>query len=146
MGNVIIISGHGSYASGISGFVRMVAGEIGGVEYIDFSENSTVEDLQEKFQKKMKLYEGKKILFLCDITGGTPFNEAVKCAACHTDVEVAAGGNPAAILEACFLKDNLEMQELIDGIIENTRNSVARFDFEAVKESIHGEMESGSGI
>ncbi|MBD5550011.1 MAG: PTS fructose transporter subunit IIA [Lachnospiraceae bacterium] len=146
MGTVIIISGHGSYASGISGFVRMVAGEIKGVEYIDFSENLTVEDLQGEFQKMLKCYGGEKILFLCDIVGGTPFNEAVKCAACRIDTEVVAGGNPASILEACFMKDSLEMQELINGIIENTKNSVVQFDFEAVKESADEEMEPGNGI
>lgn len=146
MGNVIIVSGHGSYASGISGFVRMVAGEIKRIEYIDFSENITVENLRRKFQEKLKFYEGEKILFLCDIAGGTPFNEAVKCAACHADVEVAAGSNPAAILEACFLKDSLEMRELINGIIENTRKSVTKFDFEAVKEAVNGEEKPDSGI
>lgn len=127
MKNVIIITGHGRFASGMSSFVRMLAGNLEGVEYIDFDEGYSPATLQKTYHEKIDTYKDCNILFLCDIVGGTPFNEAVKCTVDYDRVEVVAGSNPVSVLEACFSKDNMDIKELVSCVIESTKKNVRQF-------------------
>ena len=52
--NIIIITGHGHYASGIKSFLKEVAGEIPYVEFIDFNSELSADDLLKIFQKSQK--------------------------------------------------------------------------------------------
>lgn len=71
----IVISGHGNFATGIQSMLKLVLGECENTYYIDFTENLSSNDLKELFQKIYSKTEGN-LVFLCDIAGGTPFNQA----------------------------------------------------------------------
>ncbi|MGL4562663.1 MAG: PTS fructose transporter subunit IIA [Brevinema sp.] len=71
----IIITGHGNFATGIKSMLDLVIGETENTYFIDFTEDLSSEDLKDKF---VEIYEREhgQVLFLCDIAGGTPFNQA----------------------------------------------------------------------
>ncbi|MGL4388336.1 MAG: PTS fructose transporter subunit IIA [Brevinema sp.] len=71
----IIITGHGNFATGIKSMLDLVVGEIENTYFIDFTQDLSSEDLKVKF---LTIYEHEngQVLFLCDIAGGTPFNQA----------------------------------------------------------------------
>ncbi len=133
--NTIIITGHGRYATGIKSFIKEVAGDIPGVEFVDFHSDISVDDLKETFERMVKENKGSSILFLADIIGGTPFNKAVEVLAVNPCISVAAGCNPGAILEVCLTKDEMNLEELCESAIENTKNNVVKFEIE-VRENV----------
>jgi len=71
----IIIVGHGTFASGISSMLTLVMGECPNMYFVDFTQDLTSKNLEDKFNELYKKTNGD-ILFLCDIAGGTPFNQA----------------------------------------------------------------------
>ena len=133
--NTIIITGHGHYATGIKSFIKEVAGDIPDVEFVDFHSDISVDDLKETFDRKVKENKDSSILFLADIIGGTPFNKAVEVSAGNPCISVAAGCNPGAILEVCLTKDEMNLEELCESAIENTKNNVVKFEIE-VRENV----------
>lgn len=70
----IIVTGHGNFASGIESTVKLLAGSIKNIKYIDFTEDMNEESLMKKFEEAIKLNE--HIVFFCDLLGGTPYKQA----------------------------------------------------------------------
>lgn len=71
----VVVTGHGHFATGMKSMLDLVLGGSEETCFIDFSEGMSVQDLKRKFEE---MYTQKKgnIVFLCDISGGTPFNQA----------------------------------------------------------------------
>ena len=130
--NIIIITGHGHYATGIKSFLKEVAGDIPNTEFVDFHSEISVDDLEETFKKKIEENKGLGVLFIADIIGGTPFNKAVEISAGNPDISVVAGCNPGSILETCLMKDEAGLEELSEAAVENTKGNVVKFEIEVV--------------
>ena len=86
---IIVITGHGTYASGIESMIKLVLGAQDCLRFIDFEEGKTPEMMNQEFTKLYK-ESSSGIIFLTDIAGGTPFNQAA--IAIHEN-----GGNGAVI-------------------------------------------------
>ena len=52
--NIIIVTGHGHYATGIKSFLKEVAGEITNVEFLDFHSDISVDELKEALGKSQR--------------------------------------------------------------------------------------------
>ena len=50
----LIISGHGNFASGLRSSLKLIAGEPCNVEYVDFEETDSIEDLRKKYYISLK--------------------------------------------------------------------------------------------
>lgn len=141
MNNIIVLMGHGNYATGIESTVKLVVGPTVGVNYIDFLEEDSSEALMAKATKVVKENEENNIVFICDILGGTPFNTAVKISLEYKGVGVVAGCNMNAIIEMIMMKDSFELEDLTDELVERTRSSVYKYKVSEVvsKEDINEE-------
>ena len=71
----IIITGHGNFATGIKSMLDLVIGTCDNLYFIDFIEEMSSQNLKNRFQEIFTNHQGN-VLFLCDIAGGTPFNQA----------------------------------------------------------------------
>lgn len=127
MSNVIVLIGHGYYATGIESTIKLIVGPTIGVNYIDFLEKDSSETLMAKIVKAVEENKENNIIFICDILGGTPFNTAVKVSLANEGIVVVAGCNMSAIIEGIMLKDSVELEELTDQLIEKTKSSVCKF-------------------
>lgn len=127
MSNVIVLMGHGYYATGIESTIKLIVGPTIGVNYIDFLEEDSSKTLMAKIVKAVEENKENKIIFICDILGGTPFNTAVKVSLENEGIVVVAGCNMSAIIEGIMLKDSVELEELTDQLIEKTKSSVCKF-------------------
>jgi PTS system N-acetylgalactosamine-specific IIA component len=128
--NIIIITGHGEYAQGVSSFIKEVAGKLKNIHYVNFIPTKGVEQLELEYLNIIKTYEDKGIIFACDIVGGTPFNKAVeiKYKSTNKNIFVVSGANLAAILECCLeLQDN-SAEELAKMMVVNTKDTVMLFE------------------
>ena len=74
----IIIASHGEFAAGIKQSGSMIFGEQEKVEAVVFMPSEGPEDLQRKLQEAIAKVDSEEILFLVDLWGGSPFNQANK--------------------------------------------------------------------
>ncbi|WP_424696089.1 mannose/fructose/sorbose PTS transporter subunit IIA [Granulicatella elegans] len=74
----IIIASHGEFAAGIKQSGSMIFGEQEKVESVVFMPNEGPDDLQRKLQEAIAKVDSEEILFLVDLWGGSPFNQANK--------------------------------------------------------------------
>ena len=72
----IIIASHGEFAAGIKQSGSMIFGEQEKVESVVFMPSEGPEDLQRKLQEAIAKVDSEEILFLVDLWGGSPFNQA----------------------------------------------------------------------
>lgn len=72
----IIIATHGEFANGIKQSGAMIFGEQEKVEAVAFMPNEGPEDLRRKLQEAIEKVDAEEVLFLVDLWGGSPFNQA----------------------------------------------------------------------
>lgn len=99
----IIVSGHGQFASGIKSNIKLLAGNLPGLSFVDFTGDMDEQQLQDKFTALLK--EDEQALFFCDLFGGTPYKQAVLLTRQYPQIAVVAGCNVGSLLEICVASD-----------------------------------------
>lgn len=122
---LVIILGHGKYASGLKSNLGMLLGELEHFKYVDFLVDDSKEELNEKIDKAVKGHNGD-VLFVCDLAGGTPFREACLRKVEHPNYEVIAGINTAGIAEIAYLDDSAST--LADLAVNASREATLKFE------------------
>lgn len=104
----IIVTGHGSFATGITSGLKLLAGEPEYYESVDFSPEDSVGSLTEKLEAAVKRLDGcEEILVLTDIKGGSPFNVALRMKLQRGEgFEVIGGTNLPVLLDAYLSRDS----------------------------------------
>lgn len=124
----IIVTGHGNFASGFASTVKMLAGQITGVSYLDFTDEMTEEQLGTKFESKLK--QDQHTVFFCDLMGGTPYKQAVLLTKKYSDVAVIAGGNIGALMEVGLqgnFKEKADAHQVAQQLLTATQNATNEF-------------------
>ena len=124
----IIITGHGSFASGLLSALKLLLGEPPLVWAVDFSENQSTDELKENLLKAVS-HSGAPILILADIKGGSPYNQSViiKSELKERNIEVVSGANlPMLILGALERKDKTR-EEVVKQVLANGKAGIDQF-------------------
>jgi len=145
MENILVVSGHGKYATSIKSTLEFLAGKNDEIKYIDFMQEDTDITLKCKMQKVLDENIDSGILFVCDILGGTPFKCAVELSILKNNIEVVAGCNIGSMLETSFNLGSLDVSELADLIVASSIKSTIRFKLNALPNNEH-DLESDIGI
>lgn len=97
----IIVTGHGSFASGIIGGLRLLAGEPELFETVDFTEEDSINTLTEKLDTAVGRLAGcDGIVIYADLTGGSPFNVSIRLKMDYDgEMEVIGGANLPVVLD-----------------------------------------------
>ena len=135
MNNLIIITGHGEYASGIKSNLNFIAGDHPDLYAVDFLIDDTEETLRQKYKKIIETTNAQYV-FVCDLLGGTPFRCAAGLSQQMQGIEVLCGISTAALMEALFLKDSLSLEELAQSLVDKSHKSCVRFELPTRKISI----------
>lgn len=74
----IVLISHGSLCEGVLGAYRMLTGSADGVDTLSLTQEGGVSQFSEQFGALMdeKLRDGGSVLVMCDLQGGTPYNQA----------------------------------------------------------------------
>ena len=137
-----IVTGHGKFATGFEGAIKLLAGKQLNMKFIDFSDGMSEVNLREEFLKSMS---DEPTLFFTDLTGGTPYKEAAKIAYKSTNVMVVAGCNLASLLETTF--NNYDsLKDYAEDLINVTKNSTELFEIETEDENDSGTEDFEDGI
>jgi len=122
----IVILGHGGYAEGIQKNLKMLMGDLKHFYFLDFYPNEDLETFKEKLHDLIDKNHLEKVVFICDLTGGSPFREACMLAIEKPDMQVVAGVNTAAISEISYMLDQSPL-EIAKTCVEVTKDSVLHF-------------------
>ena len=112
MKQIIIITGHNNFASGILSSLSMSAGTEDNVYAVDVLNDDNDNSLEEKFNKIIEDNKDKEILFACDLMGGTPFKVASKLAFSNNTYEVVTGINLGGLIDTSMKLDKMSIKEL----------------------------------
>lgn len=123
----VILTAHGSYASGLNSGLELIQGKSENVRVCDFVDGDGFTEIDAKINKaldELKGYEG--ILILTDLAGGTPFNRSVMLTQNLENVAVFSGMNFQAAYTAIMASGDLN--EAIDSIISEGKNGITNFN------------------
>lgn len=112
MKQIIIITGHNHFASGILGSLTMIAGAKDNVFAVDFLSDDNDLSLEGKFNKIISDNKDSEILFICDLMGGTPFKVTSKLAFTNDSYEVVTGINLGGLIDTSMKLDKMSIGEL----------------------------------
>ncbi|MDF2673896.1 MAG: system fructose subfamily component [Clostridiales bacterium] len=127
MKKIIILCGHGNYATGMQSTLELLAGKNQDLFFVNFTADDTDKTLKEKLEAIVENNKDSEILFVCDIIGGTPFKIAAEISNSSEKMELVVGCNIGGILEMIFMKEGLSLRELAENMVEQSKNSTIRF-------------------
>ena len=122
----IILATHGEFAEGILQSGSMIFGKQENVKAITLHPSDSPESLKERMQEAIATFDNQdEVLFLVDLWGGTPFNQANNLCGEHSNWAIVAGLNLPMLIEAYSSRFSMETaKEIAAAIIEPAREGV----------------------
>ena len=124
----VVVTGHGSFASGINGSIEVIAGKQENYYVVDFDGEHTEKlesDLKNCFEN-MKNFD--RIFVFSDIAGGSPFKFACLLSQEYKNVSVIGGANVPLVVEVCLSRDYVDdIDSFINEKISNARDALMMF-------------------
>lgn len=124
----VVLTGHGRYAYGMADSLFLTMGQQENFAAIEFTPDVTPEELSAKIRAAADSMGEDGVLILCDMAGGTPFNETIKLLPqLQREVEVLAGISLPILVEACMDREDKTVHELAEQLLETGRSTLMRF-------------------
>ena len=142
----IILASHGDFAKGILQSGSMIFGEQKNVQAVTLMPSEGPDDIKAKMKDAIASFDSQdEILFLVDLWGGTPFNQANSLFEEHKDKwAIVAGMNLPMVIEAYGARLSMESaQEIAASIISSAKEGV-KVKPEALEPANDDKQNSGS--
>lgn len=122
----IILATHGEFAEGILQSGTMIFGEQENVKAVTLHPSDSPENLKERMLEAIATFDNQdEVLFLVDLWGGTPFNQANNLCGEHSNWAIVAGLNLPMLIEAYSSRFSMESaKEIAAAIIEPGKEGV----------------------
>ncbi len=120
----IVLATHGDFATGILMSSSMVFGEQEDVAHVTLKPGEGPDDFRERLDQAVaSLSDQKEVLFLVDLWGGTPFNQASAAINGHDEWCIVTGLNLPMLIEAFTARMGMETaREIAAHIVVEARN------------------------
>lgn len=123
----IILASHGDFAKGILQSGSMIFGEQENVQAVTLMPSEGPDDIKAKMKEAVASFDNQdEVLFLVDLWGGTPFNQADSLVQEHKDKwAIVTGMNLPMVIEAYASRFSMESaHEIAANIIKSAREGV----------------------
>ncbi|MBK0036348.1 MULTISPECIES: mannose/fructose/sorbose PTS transporter subunit IIA [unclassified Enterococcus] len=123
----IILASHGEFANGILQSGSMIFGEQENVKAVTLIPSEGPDDIKAKMQEAIATFDDQEeVLFLVDLWGGTPFNQANSLFEDHKDKwAIVAGMNLPMVIEAYASRFSMNTaHEIAAHIVETAKEGV----------------------
>jgi len=123
----IILASHGEFAKGILQSGTMIFGEQENVQAVTLMPSEGPDDVKAKMKDAIASFDNQdEVLFLVDLWGGTPFNQANSLFEEHKDKwAIVAGMNLPMVIEAFASRSSMETaQEIAAYILKTAKEGV----------------------
>ena len=128
----IIVTGHGTFASGMAEAVRLLAGMPEYFKAVDFTQADSTDDLEFRLKDvilSMDACDG--IVIFTDVVNGAPYQEAVELSrelADKQDIRIVSGTNLAMLVQADTARGYVQDPDgLADLAAEEGRKNIVKF-------------------
>jgi PTS system N-acetylgalactosamine-specific IIA component len=138
----VIVSGHGTFATGLKGALHLLAKIPEDWEFVNFSEGMSDTQLKEQFEKLLP-DDDQQVLFFTDLAGGTPYKVAATLVYSNSNYQLVTGCNLGSLLENIF-NDTSSAEELAKNIVEVSKAGTQHFELNTPDDS--QSPDSGDGI
>lgn len=140
-GPVVIVTGHGEFASGLVSALELIMGPQEGLVAVDFPDSDTAVQLHDHLSAAIHSFSGaESIAIFCDLRGGTPFNSALSLVGDRSDVELACGVNLPFLLDFVGGRESHpEIAALLDRSAEEARTALHRFERPVIVDEVEEE-------
>lgn len=126
----MIVTGHGSFATGITSGLVLLAGEPKQYEKVDFLPEDSTETLAGKLKGAIeRLADCQEIMIYTDLTGGSPFNVSIRLKMEGTKpMEVIGGASLPMILDGYLARDSkADVRNLAESALHAGRDAMVWF-------------------
>nr|WP_319489846.1 PTS sugar transporter subunit IIA [uncultured Caproiciproducens sp.] len=123
----VLITGHGSFATGMISASRLIVGPSENLLGVDFVEADSTDTLSDKLRQAMESL-GNEILVLVDLAGGSPFKTAVTLKDSFPDkiIEVISGAN-LPMVTSVLLEEQSTLKEYVENAMEMGAIGIKQF-------------------
>jgi mannose/fructose/sorbose-specific phosphotransferase system IIA component len=128
----IVITGHGTLPAALLGTTEMICGPVADIAAVGLSAGESPDHFADELRAVIG-HDGRRVLVLCDLLGGTPFNVASAIARRSSRVVCVAGVNLGMVVEAALAGGDLDeplAEQLMaagrDGIVETEQHRTRR--------------------
>lgn len=117
----IILASHGAFAEGIKESAQMIFGPQDKFEAVVLKPSMGPDEFRANLEAAIKKVDSEQILFLCDLWGGTPFNQSSAVFDGHEENwAIVAGLNLPMVIEALSERFTVESSHEIAKVIINS--------------------------
>lgn len=115
---------HGNLARELINVAQFIKGDIAGVTPISVDATKSVESIKKEMTAAIKKADnGKGVMILTDLFGGTPSNISLSFLK-KNKVEVVTGVNLPMLLKMCELRETYSLEESADKIKEYGKKNI----------------------
>lgn len=125
----IIVTGHGTFASGLTSAMRVISGEPQCYNTVDFIQSDSQQNLYDRLNEAIEsMKECEGILVFTDLAAGSPFKTAVQIKKERSEkIEVLAGTNLAMLIEVAMSRTFIDdLNELTKKALEAGKDQIFR--------------------
>lgn len=138
----IIIGSHGKLSEELLNTVEMICGKQSNVDTVSLMPGEGIDDILEKYQAAMKNLDiSKGLIFLVDVFAGSPFNAATKIVYKEGNMDIVTGVNIPMLLETIMVRDNMELNELVESLKNSGSQGISSFKENFIQEISSNENE-----
>ncbi|WP_429976141.1 PTS sugar transporter subunit IIA [Enterococcus sp. DIV0086] len=122
-----IITGHGSYASGIYEAMEMITGTQDKVKVISFLPGMTADTYKNEIVASINSLKKSvsEIVVFTDLLGGTPFKTVAEQVIKENGIEVVSGTNLSMLIEGSILRlKMISSQELANQLLKTGKDGI----------------------
>jgi len=135
----VIIGGHGGLPQELLRSCEMICGMQKNIRSVSFQIGEDTDLLRRRYEEAIgELDCADGVLFLCDLFGGSPFNEASRMAIVREDYGVLTGVNLPLLVDLTTARHKLDgsltMRELVMDVEEMAHAGVERLHIDDIVE------------
>lgn len=123
----IVLTSHGGFADGINQSAEMIFGQQQDVAHVILKPDEGPDDIHAKLENAIKDFsDQEQVLFLVDLWGGTPFNQASSLFEKHQDTwAIVTGMNLPMVIEALASRMTMNSaREIATHIVETAKDGI----------------------
>ncbi|GAA3627373.1 mannose/fructose/sorbose PTS transporter subunit IIA [Lactobacillus hamsteri] len=125
----IVLASHGGFADGIAQSAQMLFGEQTNFAHVILKPNEGPDDIRGKMEKAIASFDSQdEVLFLVDLWGGTPFNQANGLCEKHADKwAIVAGMNLPMVVQALterMMNANATAHQIATAVVEPAKDGI----------------------
>ena len=131
----VIVTGHGTFATGMKDAVRLLAGRPESFEAVDYLQEDSTDDYEAKLRAALTSLKGcTGVLILADMLEAAPYKVCVDVrnkVIDSTRIEIVAGVNLGMLMQVNLARGFIaSVRDLADLAVEEGRHHIIRYDDE----------------